>query len=76
MLEVEGRGNLNTEEKFSFLQEVQEVVMTVPGPETISMQQAGTDDPRERGNSDRLGAIFIEMPFDKDVHVQSGATYY
>ena len=47
--------------------------MTVPGPETISMQQAGTDDPRERGNSDRLGAIFIEMPFDKDVHVQSGA---
>jgi len=73
IVEVEGRGNLNTEEKFSFLQEVQEVVMTVPGPETISMQQAGTDDPRERGNSDRLGAIFIEMPFDKDVHVQSGA---
>ena len=47
--------------------------MTVPGPETVSMQQAGRDDPRDRGNSDRLGAIYIEMPFDKDVHIQSGS---
>ena len=25
-----------------------------------------------RGNSDRIGAIFLEMPFDKDLHLQSG----
>ena len=72
IVEVEGRGNLNVEEKFGFLKEVQNIVLTVPGPETVSMQQASTEDPRQRGNSDRIGAIFLEMPFDKDLHLQSG----
>ena len=72
IVEVEGRGNLNVEEKFNFLKEVQNIVLTVPGPETVSMQQASTEDPRQRGNSDRIGALFLEMPFDKDLHLQSG----
>ena len=48
IVEVEGRGNLNVEEKFNFLKEVQNIVLTVPGPETVSMQQASTEDPRQR----------------------------
>ena len=55
------------------MKEVQNIVLTVPGPETVSMQQASTEDPRQEATQTELGAIFLEMPFDKDLHIQSGS---
>ena len=42
--------------------------MSIPGPRSISLNMNGVADPRDRGNSDEIGTIFIEMPFEKDLN--------
>ena len=32
----------------------------------------GVADPRDRGNSDEIGTIFVEMPFEKDLRRSGG----
>ena len=74
IVEVEGRGNLNVEEKFSFLQEIQNVSNDCSWVlkqsvcnklEKMTLEIEATQIDWEQS--------YIEMPFDKDVHIQSGS---
>ena len=65
-VKIEGRGSFAENEKLGFLKEVEDIVLSIPGPKSISLNMNGVGDPRDRGNADEIGTIFIEMPFEKD----------
>ena len=58
-----------------FLKEIEDIVLSIPGPSSISFNMNGVGDPRDRGNSDEIGTIYIEMPFEKDLR-RSGWDVY
>ena len=74
-VKIEGRGSFAELEKLGFLKEIENIVLSIPGPSSISLNMNGVGDPRERGNSDEIGTIFIEMPFEKDLR-RSGWDVY
>ena len=74
-VKIEGRGSFAELEKLGFLKEIENIVLSIPGPSSISLNMNGVGDPRERGNSDEIGTIFIEMPFEKDLQ-RSGWDVY
>ena len=47
------------------LKEIENIVLSIPGPKSISLNMNGVADPRDRGNSDEIGTIFIEMPLKR-----------
>ena len=67
-VKIEGRGSFGEMEKLGFLKEIENIVMSIPGPSSISLNMNGVADPRDRGNSDEIGTIYIEMPFEKDLN--------
>lgn len=73
IVEVQGRGNLNATETLDFLKEVEKIILTIKGPESVYLEQSGDGDPRDRGNADTVGKIYVGMPFDRDVLIQTGA---
>ena len=73
IVEVQGRGNLNATETLNFLKEIEKIILTVKGPESVYLEQSGEGDPRDRGNADTVGKIYVGMPFDRDVLIQTGA---
>ena len=74
-VKIEGRGSFGESEKLGFLKEIEDIVLSIPGPRSISLNMNGVADPRDRGNSDEIGTIFIEMPFEKDLQ-RSGWDVY
>ncbi len=74
-VKIEGRGSFGEMEKLGFLKEIEDIVLSIPGPSSISLNMNGVGDPRDRGNSDEIGTIFIEMPFEKDLR-RSGWDVY
>ena len=60
IVEVQARGNLNANETLEYLKEVEKIVLTVEGPESV-LEQAGSNDPRDRGNADSIGKIYVGM---------------
>lgn len=74
-IKIEGRGSFAETEKLGFLKEVEEIVLSIPGPKSFSLNMNGAGDPRDRGNADEIGTIFIEMPFEKDLK-NDGWTVY
>ncbi len=73
IVEVQARGNLNADETLKYLREIEKIVLSVKGPESVFLEQAGSNDPRARGNADAIGKIFVGMPFDRDSLIQTGS---
>ena len=73
IVEVQARGNLNANETLEYLKEVEKIVLTVEGPESVFLEQAGSNDPRDRGNADSIGKIYVGMPFDRDSLIKTGS---
>ena len=73
IVEVQGRGNLNALETVNFLKEIEKIILTIKGPESVYLEQSGDGDPRDRGNADSIGKIYVGMPFERDALIQTGA---
>jgi hypothetical protein len=57
-VKIEGRGSFGESEKLGFLKEIENIVLSIPGPSSISLNMNGVGDPRDRGNSDEIGTYF------------------
>ena len=60
-VKIEGRGSFGEMEKLGFLKEIEDIVLSIPGPSSISLNMNGVEDPRDRGNSDEKGLSLIHI---------------
>ncbi|MGB5325011.1 MAG: efflux RND transporter permease subunit [Pseudomonadales bacterium] len=63
---VRGRGNFSADEVNELVQEVEDLVLELPGIRTVNTQTLlrgaqGNDGSGESGSSDRIGSLFIDM---------------
>ena len=70
MGKIEGRGSFGESEKLG-LKEIEDIVLSIPG-QVYFFEYEWRCRSRDRGNSDEIGTIFIEMPFEKDLQRQAG----